>query len=173
MVKPLIIAACLFLASCSFRNEYQSVRVPLSRFSITPNSDKRVYNLVDTSAVYLHTKVNGGTTIKDNRDQNVLVTDLKNIVKFYDNGRIGQFHRIDLNNIDLFDPKRAKMGIYNYSDQGFVMEDITHSVQAGVFKIRSTISVKGDTLLINNGQYKYEYVKLKIPSAFLIYTPDW
>ncbi len=173
MTKRILVLSCLLVGCSVSRNEYGNYRVPISRFSIQPNSNDSVYQLIDTSSIYMQIGGIDRETIKDSSGNNSLSSGKDNTILFYKNGRLGWFGQVDLKDVNSFEPKRANMGIYNYGKKGFFASLISHSVQAGVFQVRYPISVKGDTLFLGDDQYKDRYLKRKFPKNLLRYAADW
>ncbi|WP_199120775.1 hypothetical protein [Pedobacter sp. ASV28] len=175
MVKNIVyISIAVFLMGCfSYKTENNAIRIPVSRFSIKPNTNELAYQLIDTSAIYFNTRINGQETIKDSSGNDILLREKNNAIKFYKDGRIGMFEQVDLENIKSLVPTRGRMGIYNLSNKGFLVEFVYHSPQAGIFRGKDTIRVKGDTIFRFDKKYEYEYIKLRLSKKNLIFTPDW
>ncbi|WP_124576810.1 hypothetical protein [Pedobacter sp. KBW06] len=94
-------------------------------------------------------------------------------LKFYADGKVGSFSDTNLSDLSSFDPKNASMGLYSLSKKGFFIAFASHSPQAGVFIIKKKISVKGDTLIVDNGQFEHKYLRKKLPDQLLVFKPDW
>lgn len=172
----LILLAFILMSSCfSSRNQYKAIRIPLWRFSVQPSLSPEIYSIIDTSALYLNVRINGEDSLDHGTGKRAAVTENQNSLKFYANGRVAQFSAVDFQKPESLNPARARMGMYGTwrKKEGFYVEDVSQSPQAGVFLLKDKITAKGDTLYLDNGTYNYMYIKRKIPAALLIFKPDW
>lgn len=172
----LILLAFILMSSCfSSRNQYKALRIPLWRFSVKPSVSSDIYSLIDTTALYFNVRVNGEDSLDHGRGKLVAVTESQNSLKFYANGRVAQFWAVDFQKPQSLNPARGRMGMYGTwgKKEGFYVEEVSQSPQAGVFLLKDKITAKGDTLYLDNGQYNYMYIKRKIPAELLIFKPDW
>jgi hypothetical protein len=176
MVKNILIIVGALLTGCFVSKDgYSQIRRPLSRFSVKPSQSADVYALIDTGALYLRIKINGMDSLEYVPGKYIKVAEKQNSIKFYANGRAAGFQNVDFKSPGSLDPTKARMGMYGIwkKKDGLYEESISHSPQAGVFLIKRKITVKGDTLYLDDGKFDYMYIKKKIPSHLLIYKPDW
>lgn len=50
---------------------------------------------------------------------------------------------------------------------------MSNSAQSGNFLVKKKIMINKDTITSFYGDFKYEYIKYKLPVNYLIYSPDW
>lgn len=174
MVKYIILLGLLLTqTSCSLRkNNYNSVRVPISKFSIKPNNDSRVYDMIDTTSIYMNVEINGCEKIMDGKGGFKTVKSMNNGIKFYGNGRVARFQNVNFQNVETLNPQKAGMGIYELTKEGIVAQFVSQSKQAGVFIIQKKVTIKNETLTLKDESYVYKYVKKHFDRK-LIYRPDW
>jgi len=150
--------ACFFL---EYKTKYGRIRFRYYRFSIKPNIDNKVYEIIDTSKIY---------NMVDLRD---VYCDCKSIeiennlyLKFYSDGRFGEFKNYDENNISSLDPKRANIGIYNYDKGRIILQFYFRNVHGASLINEEIIKIKNDTLELNNGRSLTKYKALPLPKEF-------
>lgn len=166
MVKRFLflISFCLIISCFPTKNEFNQERFKVSRYKIKPKENISAYKIVDTSSLYVLVNIyNNGNELNFNNEA----------LKFYDNGKIGKFKDFDFKDKSLINPQKAKMGYYKYDNNELEIEFYSHSAQNGNFLVRESVVVKKDTLVTSYGNFKYKYVKIKLPKEFLIYKPDW
>lgn len=145
---------------CFYKNEYKMARSKRECFSIKLSRDI-VYDQIDTMVFY-----------KSYRYKNS-----ESGIKFYKDGKVGYFHYVDYNDSTALNPKRALMGVYKIENGQIYMEFLARNPQAGYFFLREEGMVK-DSILITKGTGRFNkdttlYIKQKIPTNWLIYSPDW
>ncbi|MBS4039493.1 MAG: hypothetical protein KGZ81_02720 [Flavobacteriales bacterium] len=154
----------LILMGCSVKfNEFNQERHPISRFKIKPIENTAIYELIDTSSIYVLINIYNFSNLK---------VKIPNAIKFYKSGRVGMFKN-SFDELSSLNPKKAEMGLYKLQKNKLEMEFISYSAQAGYFSIKSNIIIKGDTIFENFGDFEYTYLKHPLPSEFLVYKPDW
>lgn len=165
MVRIVTLFFLVFLLSCSpAKNEFGQERFRASRFTIKPVENAEFYKRVDTSAVYVLTSIyNNGN----------FVINIAHCLKFYKDGRVGDFSNYNLDKKEFLNPKKAEMGYYKFENDKLEIEFMSHSAQAGNFLAKEKVSIKGDRIVSFDGEFRYEYVKKKLPEDYLIYRPDW
>ncbi|MEM0542326.1 hypothetical protein WFZ85_06835 [Flavobacterium sp. j3] len=165
MVKHVILIVLLLQISCSTKkNEFNQYRYKISRFTIKPLENLELYKVIDTSSIYILTNIyNFGK-----QDINI-----PQALKFYKNGRIAKFKNSKYNSIELLNPKRAEMGFYKLYKNELEIEFMSNSAQSGNFLVKKKIMINKDTITSFYGDFKYEYIKYKLPDNYLIYSPDW
>ncbi|WP_282042380.1 hypothetical protein [Winogradskyella flava] len=170
----IVIFTSAILVSCfSTKNEYGSRRFNTSRFKLKPNTNPDYVNIIDTSALYIqiHTK----EFIKKYGLENYITG-----YKFYNKGRVGLFKGVNFSKPDTFNPKKASMCFYNYTEDGFFIESLT-PVPGGGYALSKgkIIKVGNDTLLITRFKSAISssdtiyFKKKKLPVGFLRFKPDW
>jgi hypothetical protein len=166
--KILLLLLILCMISCFYtRTEYGNIRFKQQRFTIKPNSNSNAYKVIDTTKLYEIVNV---INIKHNQRQNSLG---KQFLKFYANGRVGQFDAYYDNDINSLNPKRAKMAYYNYDGENLVIQIYFEHPQGGGLIKKNFKEIKEDTLELVNDDYLYKYKILELPKEFLVYKPDW
>lgn len=165
MVRIITLFLLVFLLSCSPRkNEFGQERFRTSRFTLKPVENADFYKRIDTSAVYIL------TSIYNNEN---LVINISHCLKFYKNGRVADFRNYNLDKKEFLNPKKAEMGYYKFEDHKLEIEFMSYSAQAGNFLAKEKVAIKGDTIVASDGEFRYGYVKKKLPDDYLIYRPDW
>lgn len=174
MVIRVLIALAITLPGCTAAvNSFNMPRVAVKKSQLIPNTDANVYRLIDTAAIYMSTAVNGADSVDDGKGGLQALKELRIGIKFYQDGRVGHFRRVDCSDIKSLQPGRARMGIYQLSEQTLWVSFISESPQAGIFSIKQKAEIRQDTLLLKNKEYVYKYVKQPLPADYLIYKPDW
>jgi hypothetical protein len=166
--KTILLALLLCMASCFYaRTDYGNIRLKPYRFTIRSNSNPDVYKIIDTTKLY---ELVDAINIKYNQRPNSLK---KEFLKFYANGRVGEFEVYYESDIKSLDPKKAKMAYYNYDGKNLVIQIYFEHPQGGGLIKKNFKEIKRDTLELINDSYLYQYKILDLPKDFLIYKPDW
>ena len=177
MVKTKIIIFILFLllASCTSKNEFGRSRVNINKFNFRPIMDKNIFSKIDSCAFY---KLLLNDKLVESRRNRAVDVDMIEGFKFYNNGKVGYFKNVILQDVTTFNPKKSIMGIYKNTSNGINIEYIVKNPQIGIHIWKENIInifQYGDTIktfVVNNGD-TVSYKKIKIPKEFLIYKPDW
>lgn len=158
----------LMFISCFYtRTDYGKIRFKSSRFSIKPNSNKEVFKIIDTTKLY--ELVDIIDTIYNQRGYSMK----KEFLKFYDNGRIGEFDAYEKSDIKSLDPKKAKMAYYNFDGKTLVVQFYFEHPQGGGLVKEKLYKIKPDTLEFMSGSLLSKYKIIDLPKEFLVYKPDW
>lgn len=158
----------LSMISCFYtRTDYGNIRFKQQRFTIKPNSNPDVYKVIDTTKLY---EIVDAINIKYNQRPNSLS---KQFLKFYANGRVGEFNAYYQSDIKSLNPKKAKMAYYNYDGKNLIIQIYFEHPQGGGLIKKNFKEIKKDTLELVNDDYLYKYKILELPKEFLIYKPDW
>jgi hypothetical protein len=164
MVRLSMVILCFSLMSClGHRTEYGRKRT----FNFErPRGEvnKIVYTLVDTTKLYENLPPPEGY------DYPVIN---KVYIKFYANGRFGEFFNCDMNDINSFLPEKANMGYYKYDKKGLQIKIFFEHPQGGGWLKERMISNSNDTLIFKVDRVFTKYKALNLPKEFLIFTPDW
>lgn len=169
MVKKFfLILFSLCLLACFYnRTDYGHIRFKPSRFSIIPNTNPDVYRIIDTTKLYELVDI---INTKQNQRPNSLK---REFLKFYANGRVGEFEFYNKLDIKSLDPKKAKMAYYNYDGKSLVIQIyLEHPQGGGLIKLNYN-EINGDTLKLIVDKYIYKYKILDLQNEFLVYKPDW
>lgn len=159
------------ISACSHRTEFGSKRLLKISKHNNPISNE-VFKIIDTAVLYEYinhfSAHNPEPTYKY----------LKNYLKFYAAGRVGEFHIYKISEIfndpTLLNPKRADLGYYKYDERGLIFKTLFEHVQGGGFIKHRVIKVTNDTLTaIYDERDTSFYKKVAIPKKALVYTPDW
>lgn len=154
--------------SCFYtRSEYGNIRFKPYRFTIKPNSNDEVFKIIDTTKIY---EMVDAINIKYNQRPTSLK---KAFLKFYANGRVGEFATYDENDIKSLDPRKAKMAYYNFDGKELVIQSYFESPQGGGLITAKIHKIDNDSLELINSEYLYKYEIISLPKEFLIYKPDW
>lgn len=166
--KTLILVIILCMESCFYtRTEYGNIRFKPSRFTIKPNSNIEVFKIIDTTKLY--ERVDVIDTLYDQRPNNLR----KQFLKFYANGRVGEFDFYSEDDVKFLDPKKAKMAYYNYDGKNLIIQFYFEHPQGGgllKYKLYKIDEGKLELMGYNN---LITYRILNLPREFLIYKPDW
>lgn len=177
MVKNIfLISFLVIIFSCnSTKNDYGKVRFTQTKFTIKPNKNKNYTKYIDTSAFYMI--IHSEAYRKEYNLEN-----FKTGIKFYSDGKLGHFKGVNFNRVTSFNPKKATMGYYNYSDEGFFVEYV-YEIPSGAYRVAKKQILLNessrDTLVIKtfksatSAEKINKYVKKTIPTEALNYTPDW
>lgn len=175
-VKLNIVIFIIFImfSSCIPRNKSGYVRVnrpSLQKF------ENRISSMIDTTALYHCVMFDGQTQSSYNSVEPIKE---KNIfLKFYGDGKVGRFNKLDTINLETINPKNATMGYYCSNSNGNNISLVSYHVQSGVRVIHYQYKTSNDTLI----EYRHEeysnklrtitYIKRDINPALLVYKPDW
>ncbi|HUH35368.1 MAG TPA: hypothetical protein VL022_06000 [Moheibacter sp.] len=173
-MKSKLIVLAFFISgamiSCSSLNEFGQRRNKFSIEKIKPNTNEEVYALIDTAQLYQLVSIEssfGPVTIEK-------VKNNPSYLKFYSNGRVGEFENIDFNNVETLNPKRAKSHLYRLKKGKLILQSYFKNPQCGECFVKQTIVKNTDSqIFILSENYKKIYVKVEIPKAYLKYQPDW
>lgn len=164
MVRICIIVISLSLMGCfGSRTEYGRKRT----FNFErPNGEinRIVYTLVDTAKLY--------EEIPRQKDYPFPIIN-KIYLKFYANGKVGEFLNCDMNDITSLNPRKADMGYYWYNEKGLQIKTFFEHPQGGGWLKRKVVNFSNDTLCIDTGKYQTKYKGINLPKKFLVFTPDW
>jgi len=169
MVKKLILLALILcMVSCFYtRTDYGNIRFKPNRFTIKPNSNPDVYKIIDTTKLY---ELVDAINIKYNQRPNSLK---KEFLKFYANGRVGEFETYFDSDVRTLDPKKAKMAYYNYDGKNLVIQIYFEHPQGGGLITSRLHKIDNSFLELVSDEYIDKYKILDLPKEFLIYKPDW
>ena len=169
MVKKLILLALILcMVSCFYtRTDYGNIRFKPNRFTIKPNSNPDVYKIIDTTKLY---ELVDAINIKYNQRPNSLK---KEFLKFYANGRVGEFETYFDSDVRTLDPKKAKMAYYNYDGKNLVIQIYFEHPQGGGLITNKLHKIDNSYLELVSDEYIDKYKILDLPKEFLIYKPDW
>ena len=156
---------------CANRNEF-GTRRPIYIGKKQTNFDPAVFKLIDTAALYEQEDVFTEQYPKAAGKYN------KQYLKFYAGGRVGVFYINDigdaLKDITLLNPKRANLGYYRSSPEGFDIVTHFEHVQGGGFIKEKLIRSTSEMLEFSYDDHAgVKYRKISLPKSALIYSPDW
>jgi hypothetical protein len=140
-------------------------------FHLKPCTDSTTFQKIDTTAVYKLVEINGDTNRVDARGQSRSVRSIGNVLKFFKNGRVVEGY--------IVKEKEVIKGLYCIDIGNSQMEFRLYHVQSDWFSSKSNIEIKADTLYSTHirsaqgGPSIYKYVKSKLVSKGLIFTPNW
>ncbi|WP_350292933.1 hypothetical protein [uncultured Croceitalea sp.] len=165
-----IIMLTLLIASCvSYRNDYGRKRFACCKFTMKRNTNSEVYKIIDTTKIY---KLVSVLNI-EGKDSTYLKDINKYFLKFYADGKVGEFFSYDDISLNSLNPKKATIGVYKYSKGKLTIQTYLETAQGGGF-VKNRLKKSTDHYLEfgdENNSVRYE--KEEIPKEFLIYTPDW
>jgi hypothetical protein len=170
MVKNIIVILLIFscLVSCfQTRTEYGNIRFRPKRFTIKPNTNDDVYKVIDTSKLY--ERLNIIDTVYNKK----LTGTKKQFLKFYANGRVGEFDLFYEDDVKSLDPKKAKMALYHYDGKDLFIQFYFDGVQGGALLKYKLKKVDEERLELTGYNNLITYKKLSLSQEFLIYKPDW
>lgn len=104
-----------------------------------PCYDISTYQLIDTTAVYNLTEINGKPYLLNSRSDTVSIRSLKKGLKFYKDGRVVEF--------DNKLSEKTSEGTYCINTKKAEMEFKLKHVQAGTFLSREKLSIKNNTIV--------------------------
>ncbi|WP_191858113.1 hypothetical protein [Hanstruepera ponticola] len=158
----------LLLSSCVSRNQYGIVRPNKIRFSNKKCFDEKVFEKVDTSAIYL---IEYKWPKKNDKRYSGY--------KFYSDNKVAFFINVNIDSINALNPKKAQMGFYSTCSGKNNIQIAYYHVQSGIFKSKKEFEIINDTLVVTNlksPQASYsvkKYYKQNLKPNELIYKPDW
>jgi len=167
LINTVFIFLTLGLTNCVSRNKYGLVRPNKIRFSNKNCNDKKVFEKIDTSAIYL-------TEYKRPEKNDIHY----NGYKFYFNNKVAFFIDIKIDSVNALNPKRAQMGFYSTCSEINNIQ-IAYFGPSGFFKSNKEFKIINDTLLVTTlkspqASRKVEkYYKKNLKPNKLIYKPDW
>jgi hypothetical protein len=133
------------------------------------NTDNEVYKVIDTTKIY---KLASVLNI-DGKDSTYLKEINKYFLKFYSDGKVGEFFYYDDIDVNSLNPKKATIGVYRYSKGELTVQTYLETAQGGGFIKNRLKKSTADYLEFGDVNYSRRYDKVDIPKEFLIYTPDW
>ena len=133
------------------------------------NTNNQVYKIIDTTKVYKLTSI---LNIQG-KDSTYLKETNKYFLKFYADGKVGQFFNYKNINLNSLNPKKATIGVYSYSKGALTIQTYLQTAQGGGFLKDILKKSTADFLEFGDKDYSRKYKKINIPKEFLIYTPDW
>ncbi len=175
MVVNNFFKVCVFLLllSCVANLTREEYKKKLKLFTLAKNTNKEVFDFIDTLAVY--------------RNQNYYVTNNQKIfiergyndfLIFYSNGSVARFFHLDSEGItkNKLNPINASIGVYNYKNSILKLE--FSSIHNGnKILTLNTAKVHGDTLKLYSLNKNNLNVYIKdplIPKEWLQgWKPDW
>lgn len=177
MYKKLKISSlllCFIILSCSSLNEFGVRRNKVSLERIKPNNNDDVYKIIDTSKIYkLHNIVCQTDEIVGN-DLNGMNERNPSYLKFYKNGRVGEFRNIDLSDIKTLNPKKAESHLYSFKNNKFIVQEYFKHPQCGECFVKKILTKNSQNqIVLSSENYTYTYAEVDIPLNYLIYKPDW
>jgi hypothetical protein len=173
-MKLITLSIVLLLLSCSSFNEFGLRRSKLNIEKIKPNNNDEAYKIIDTSKIYKLVNIKITNDERLSYDLNGMNERNPKYLKFYKNGRVGEFRNINLNDIDDFNPKRAESHLYQFKKGKLIVQEYFKSPQCGECFVKSLVSKVSESQIIFTSENNIEtYEKIEIPNSFLIYKPDW
>ena len=173
-MKLIILSFLILFVSCSSFNEFGSRRNKLSIEKIKPNVNDEAYKIIDTSKIYKLVNIKITNDERASYDLNRMNERNPKYLKFYKNGRVGEFRNINLNDVENFNPKRAESHLYQLKKGKFIVQEYFKSPQCGECFVKSLVSKVSENQIIFTSENNIEtYEKIEIPPKFLIYKPDW
>ena len=170
----LLLIITLIGLSCSSTNDFGQRRIGFHYEKIKPNSDPKAYSIIDTSKVYRYLKIQSTITPNNDSIMNENLRANPTYLKFYENGRVGEFRNADLNNIHDFNPQKAESHLYRLKKDKFIIQNYFKHPQCGECFTRGTLKkISNDTIVIISEDYIRTYIKKDIPKSYLKYIPDW
>ncbi len=165
-----ILTLILMTASCvTHRNDFGRKRFTCCKFTMNRNTNNEVYKIIDTTKIY---KLISVLNI-DGKDSTYLKEINKYFLKFYADGKVGEFFSYDDISLNSLNPKKAAMGVYRYSKGELMIQTYLETAQGGGFLKNRLKKSTDDYLEFGDEDNSIRYEKVDIPKEFLIYTPDW
>ncbi len=172
--KFLIIPFCILFYSCSHLNEFGARRNSFSFEKIKPKVSDEVFKIIDTTKLYKveYAEHINDTIVRLESEKNYKTN--QTYLKFYSNGRVGEFRNVDLNNPETLNPKRAESFLYSFKKGKLIMQVYFKHPQCGeCFVKKEIIKTSENQIVAINGDFKYTFTKIDIPENYLTYKPDW
>lgn len=157
----------LFVSCFGYKNEYGQKRFKHNRFTIKPNMNNEVYQLIDTTKIY------EVISIEEINYKEELDIVNKSYLKFYGNGRLAEFYSYNEDEVASLNPKKAKMGLYNFTHEKLIIQFYFNHPQGGGLIKKELLKIEDGILTLINENYLYRYKIIPLPKEFLIYKPDW
>ncbi len=169
MVKKVILLVFLLcMISCFYtRTDYGNIRFKPYRFTVKPNSNPDVYKIIDTTKLY--ERVDVIDTIYNERPYSLR----KQFLKFYANGRVGEFEVYYPSDVKSLDPKKSKMAYYNFDGKDLVIQFYFEHPQGGGLLKYKLYKIDREQLTLTGYNNLVTYKIIDLPKEFLIYKPDW
>jgi hypothetical protein len=164
----ILIVLIICFTNCVSRNENGIVRPNKIRFSNKNCDDKKVFEKIDTSVIYL-------TEYKWPEDEGIHY----NGYKFYSDNKVAFFIDIKINSIDALNPKKAEMGYYSTCSKTNNIQIAYYNWHSGIYKSKKEFEIINDTLIIKTikspeASFRIQkYYARKLKTNELIYKPDW
>lgn len=170
----LLLILSFTILNCSYKNEFGQRRNKFDIKKIKPNSDENVYNIIDTTKLYLEVSLRDTFNYSLNTDYNNVLKSNPRYLKFYRNGRVGQFEKIDLKDIESFNPKKAESYLYKLKNNLFTVQTYFKHTECGECFIKKELNKISDSIIeLKSENYIQTYMTIKIPKSYLIFRPDW
>ena len=119
MVRYLFLLLAIMSCSSSNKNEFGRTRQSVSVFSFKAIENIESYKIIDTSAFYKLVLDENLIKSRKNRYESL---EMIEGLKFYKNGRVGYFRDVDFDSIETLNPKKAIMGLYDFSNNLYFAE---------------------------------------------------
>lgn len=161
------IISFLFISCLAYKNEYGQKRFRYNRFTIEANTNNNVYQLIDTTKIY------EVISIEEINYKKKLGIVNKSYLKFYANGRLGEFYGYNKNDINSLNPKKARMALYNYKDNKLIIQFYFYYPQGDGLRKEMFHKFERDTLELISENYLSKYKMIPLSKEFLIFKPDW
>lgn len=165
--KLIILISSIILLSCSFRNEYGRKRFRNNGLDISPNTNENAYKIIDTTKLYEI------VSCYDTVNNQPMFSLKKTFLKFYADGRVGEFYEFNSKDVQTLDPKKAESAIYNYDGEKLVIQFYFEHPQGGGFIKNNVFKSSNDTLQLIGRTNLSTYKAIEIPKSFLKFKPDW
>ena len=164
----------LLIASCSITNEFGNRRNKFSIKKISANKDLKAYEIIDTSKIYKLINIKAINDEKVSSDLSSLNEKNPSYLKFYENGRVGEFINIDIEKIETFNPKKAKSHLYSLKKNKIVVQEYFKHTECGECFIKKILTKNSENkIILSSENYIETYIEIEIPKKYLIYKPDW
>lgn len=85
-------------------------------------------------------------------------------LKFYKNGRVGEFRNIDLNYIETLNPKKAQSHLYNLKKDKFIVQQYFKNPQCGEYFIKKLVTKNSENqIVLSSEENTYTYKEVEVP----------
>lgn len=172
--KFLLITFCILFYSCSHLNEFGVRRNNFSIEKIKPNESNEAFKIIDTTKLYKaeYAEHRNDTIVRLDSEKNYKTN--QTYLKFYNNGRVGEFRNVDLNNPESLNPKRAESYLYSFKKGKLIMQVYFKHPQCGeCFIKKEIIKTSENQIVALNGDFKYTFTKIDITKNYIKFKPDW
>ena len=157
----------LILLGCSHKNEFGMLRRAKNNpWALYPNVNNDAFKLIDTTKLYEIIYA------EDLNYKEPLHSVRKRFLKFYSNGRVGEFESYNQQDSESLNPKRADAGFYSYDGKKFLVQFYFKNAQGSSYITKELIS-SGDNLQFVSGNVLSKYKAHNLSEKFLIFKPDW